>query len=157
MLWRTYEDGADKYSIRLNDRWELSRGTLDVSEAVIIGDRPFLHIAVKEFKSGESTAAFFERHRQELLEQVATFVVFEPGLTKGETDPDTLRNYIHMEYLWQPNEGDCLYHVVEHVFRSRFYPARDKGFVIAGGVCENQQVSFDEQRENILRSFRETE
>ena len=30
------------------------------------------------------------------------------------------RNCIHMEYLWQPSADDCLYHVVEHVYRSRY-------------------------------------
>ena len=114
-----------------------------------------MDITVKDFNSGESLADFFERHRQELLAQAPNYSVLEPGSAKGETK--ALRNYVHMEYLWQPGAGDCLYHVVEHVFRSRYYPVRDYGFIVTAGVCENQQAVYDERRENILSSFEENE
>ena len=114
-----------------------------------------MDITVKDFNSGESLAAFFERHRQELLAQAPDYVAFESGITKGKTI--NLRNYIHMEYLWQPDAGDCLYHVVEHIFRSRYYPLRNYGFAITAGVCENQLAGYDKVRTNILSSFKETE
>ena len=62
-----------------------------------------------------------------------------------------------MEYLWQPSAGDCLYHVVEHVFRSRYYPVRDYGFIITAGVCENDLTTYSEPRRWILESFEENQ
>ena len=114
-----------------------------------------MNISVKDFDSGESLAAFFERHRHELLQAASGYTVFEPGLTKGEVFD--LRNYVHMEYLWQPSAGDCLYHVVEQVFRSRYYPVRDYGFIITAGVCENDLASYSEPRRWILESFEENQ
>ena len=95
----------------------------------------------------------FERHRQELLAGAPNYAIFEPGLTRGETVG--LRNYIHIEYLWQPTSNDCLYHVVEHIFRSWFYPVRDHGFIISAGVCEKDQAFYQKQRIDILASFEE--
>ncbi len=146
--WRDCGNGSFNYTIRCNQNWAQTSGAS-------AGGSPFLDITVKDFNSGESVANFFERHRQELLAQASNYSVFEPGLTKGATV--SLRNYIHMEYLWQPSASDCLYHVVEHVFRSRYYPAKDYGFVITAGVCESQQALYDEQRKNILSSFDEYE
>ena len=83
------------------------------------------------------------------------YAAFEPGATGGQTV--NLRNYVQMEYLWQPGAGDCLYHVVDQVFRSRYYPARDHGFVISAGVCEEQHARYDEVREFMLASFEEYE
>ena len=81
------------------------------------------------------------------------YEVFEPGKTGGQTLAN--RNYIEMEYLWQPSAGDCLYHVVVQVFRSRYYPERDYGFMVAAGVCEDQQTQYEEPRKFMLDSFEE--
>ena len=78
------------------------------------------------------------------------------GNARGETAPDG-RNYIHMEYLWQPSQNDCLYQVVEHTFRSRYYPDRDYGFIVTAGVCEEYEARYGEQRTQILGSFKEYE
>ena len=148
VVWRKHEDGSQKYSIDVNDAWRFTGGTS-------AGGRPFLDIQTKDFASGESTAVFFERHRQELLEAAQNYAVFELGLTRGETVG--LRNYIHLEYLWRPTSNDCLYHVVEHIFRSRFYPVRDHGFIITAGVCENEHTFYQKQRTDVLASFEELE
>ena len=142
-----YEDPVLKYRITYEQAWSLTGGAS-------AGGRPFLDVQVKDFESGDSIARFFERHRQELIDRIPEFSHFDLGLTKAETTRDG-RNYIHMEYLWQPGPNDCLYHVVEHVFRSRFYPARDYGFVISAGFCENEQLLYEERRKYILASFEE--
>ena len=79
--------------------------------------------------------------------------VFDIGRTEGEVIKG--RNYIHMEFLLQPSAGDCIYHVVDHVFRSRFYPAKDYGFIFRVGFCEQDQSLYQEGREHILASFEE--
>ena len=101
-------------------------------------------------------SGFFERHRQELIDAAPDYSLFEPGLTKGETTNEG-RNYVHMEYLWQPGPGDCRYQVEEHIFRSRYYPVRDYGFIITVGICESEQMLYEERRGNILASFEESE
>ena len=137
-----------KYLITCNQNWT-------ATSAASAGGRPFLDIQMKDFKSGESTAGFFERHRQDLIDLRPNYSVFELGLTRGETVKQ--RNYIHMEYLLQPSSDDCIYHVVEHVFRSQFYPVKDYGIIISAGVCENQQQVFNRQRGDILSNFEEVQ
>lgn len=150
-VWRLHDNGSDKYTIRYEQNWSLTSGES-------AGGRPFLHIRTKEFKSGESVADFFERHRQEMIHMAPNYAVFEPGETGGQTVTEPyVRNYVQMEYLWQPGAGDCLYHVVDQVFRSKFYPARDRGFIISAGVCEGQHAQYDEPREFMLASFEEYE
>ena len=83
----------------------------------------------------------------------ANYASVEFGPTRGETVG--LRNYIHLEYLRRPTSDDCIYHVVEHIFRSRFYPVRDHGFIISAGLCENDQAFYQKQRIDILASFEE--
>ena len=117
------------------------------------GGSPFFHVQVKDFQSGESTAAFFERHRGELLQAAPDYTLFEPGLIKGETVDS--RNYVHTEYLWQPKPDDCVYHVVEHVFRSSYYPVKDFGFIVSAGLCELDITAHGQNREHTLRSFEE--
>ncbi len=147
-VWHLYDNTSSKYTIRYEQNWSLTSGES-------AGGRPFLHIRTKDFKSGESVADFFERHRQEMIQMAPNYAAFEPGQTGGQTVNQ--RNYVQMEYLWQPGAGDCLYHVVDQVFRSRFYPARDHGFIISAGVCEDQHAQYDEPREFMLATFEEYE
>ena len=146
LSWRECGDSSYNYELRCNQNWTIT----NVASA---GGTPFLTIQVKDFQSGESFAAFFERHRQDLIDVARNYSVFDLGLTKGETLNS--RNYIHMEYIIQPTSGDCIYHVVEHVYRSVFYPVKDYGFVISAGVCENEEQVYRQQRMNILSGFEE--
>ena len=146
--WRECGDSSFKYTLRCNQNWSNS-------SVFSAGGRPFIEVKVKTFQSGESSASFFERHRGELTESRGDHVVFEIGVSRGETLKS--RNYVHMEYLLQPSAADCIYHVVDHVFRSRFYPVRNSGFIITAGFCEEQTGLYNAQRETILASFEEYE
>ena len=145
-VWLPYDDTSRKFKMTYEQSWTFT-------SAASARGRPFLDVKVKDFQSGESTAGFFERHRQELIDMVPNYSLLELGLTRGETIKG--RNYVHMEYLWQPSSGDCLYQVVDHVFRSRYYPAKDYGFIVTAGFCENQEGLYDESRGYILASFEE--
>ena len=144
--WNEYDNTTHKYTIRYERNWTITSGTS-------ARGRPFLDITVKDFATGESLADFFERHRAELIEMVPNYILFEPGQTGGQTIGN--RNFVQMEYLWQPGPDDCIYDVVSRVFRSRFYPTRDYGFVLSAGMCEDQQALFDEPRNFMLSSFQE--
>ena len=152
-VWLPYDDTSRKFKMTYEQSWTFT-------SAASARGRPFLDVKVKDFQSGESTAGFFERHRQELLDAARNHVYdpsqpfLEPGGT-GSGSIDDLYPYLFMEYLWRPNPSDCLYHVVEHVFRSRFYPVRDYGFIVTAGFCESQQELYDESRGYILASFEE--
>ena len=115
------------------------------------GGRPFLHVAVKDSPQGESLPLFFEGHRQELVNMYRNRDSFDLGETRGEG------NYVHFEYRVRPGVGSCVYHVVEHVLRSRFIPVENHGFVISSGVCEeDRRGSLAAQQERILLSFEES-
>ncbi len=147
-IWRDCGNSSHKYRIQCNQHWIQTDGTS-------AGGRPFLQITVKDFYSGESLGDFFNRHRQSLVRKARDYQLLEMGELYGETING--RNYVHMEYIWQPRANDCLYHVVEHIFRSRYYPARAYGFAITAGVCENDLLTYDAQREDILKGFKEYE
>ena len=145
--WRECGDSSYNYTLTCNQNWTIT----NVKSA---GGRPFLTIQVKDLQSAEIMPAFFERHRKDLIDVATNYPVFDLGLTKGANLNG--RNYIHMEYIIQPNSSDCIYHVVDHVFRSVFFPVENHGFVISAGVCENDEPVYRQQRENILGSFEET-
>ena len=147
-VWQVHEDTSRKYKISYEQVFSFN----SVTSA---GGRPFIEIQTKDYQSGEAIAGFFERHRQEMIDAIPNYSLLELGQARGETIEG--RNYIHQEYLWQPSAGDCIYHVVDHVFRSRFYPARDYGFVFRVGFCEQDQHLYEERRRHILASFGETE
>ena len=115
------------------------------------GGRPFFNVVDKDYRSGESLADFFERYRKELIDNArsGSYSVFEPGRTEGRG------NFIYFQYLMRPGPNDCLYHVVEHIFRSRYYPEKDYGFIVSAGICENEQLMHEERRRFILDSFEE--
>ena len=70
--------------------------------------------------------------------------------------PSTIhtKRYIHTEYRWQPSAIDCVYDVVEHIFRSRNRPV-NYAYIITAGICEHNLDAFSGQRTSILSSFEE--
>ena len=152
-VWRVHEDSVYRYTIQYEQSWVLASGDS-------AGNRPFLHIQVEDFKSGESSDGFFERRRSELLDAARNRIddpslpFFEPGKT-GFGRQKGLYPYISSGYLWRPEDNSCMYHVVEHIFRSWYYPAKRYGFIISVGICEEDLATHDERREIIFSSFEE--
>ena len=62
--------------------------------------------------------------------------------------------FARMEYLWQPEEGDCVWHEVALVSISSDHPNKPFGFVTTGAVCLEVQATYDDERERIIGSFR---
>ena len=138
-----YENSTSKYAI-CKEGWVWS--TMESA-----GSRPFVHVTTKDLNAGEGIGAFFERHRQEVIDLYRNDPSFKLGQAVGEG------NYVHFEFRLQPTSSTCEYHVVEHVFLSRFRPVRNYGIIVSAGICEDQRRTLDAQRERILRSFEETE
>ena len=138
-----YENSTSKYAI-CKEGWVWS--TMESA-----GSGPFVHVTTKNLNADEGIGPFFERYRQEVIDKYRNDPSFKLGQTMGEG------NYVHFEYGLQPGGSSCAYHVVEHVFLSRFRPVRNYGIIVSAGICEDQRRTLDAQRERILRSFEETE
>ena len=138
-----YENSTSKYAI-CKEGWVWS--TMESA-----GSGPFVHVTTKNLNADEGIGPFFERYRQEVIDKYRNDPSFKLGQTMGEG------NYVHFEYGLQPGGSPCAYHVVEHVFLSRFRPVRNYGIIVSAGICEDQRSALDAQRERILRSFEETE
>ena len=151
-IWQECGNTTFKYELKCNQNWAQTT-------APNAGGRPFVYVSVKDFESAEAIPHFFERYRQDAIGIFRTYEVFELGRTEGRTIEvhGTMRNYVLMEYLLKPSPADCLYHVVDHIFRSRFYPDRDYGFIVSAGICESQLSSLSEQRKWIFESLAEYE
>ena len=152
-VWHVHEDSVHRYTIQYEQSWVLANG--DSADS-----RPFLHIEVQDFESGESSDDFFERRRDELLEAARNHI-YDPSLPfiePGETGfgrQKELYPYRSSEYLWRPRENSCMYHVVEHIFRSWYFPAKRNGFIVSVGICEEDLATHRGRRESILSSFEE--
>ena len=146
-VWRDCATEYDVYVIKCNQHWT-EAGT------VFAGTSPFLYIEAKGFMLDESLDDFRQRRHEGLLLAAEDFTVFELLSTREVSTGE--QDYIHAEYRWQPNEWDCVTHVVERVFRSRVLPV-NYGFIVSAGVCEGERPLYDGQRESILSSFKERE
>lgn len=114
------------------------------------GGRPYISITTQYVEDGDERFDFYERYRERRLARAHTYAYYEPLSGRGEG------LYIHREYIWQPQSGDCRFHVVEHAHPSWNAPD-EYGFVISMGVCEADRPMYDIQREAILSSFNELE
>ena len=152
-VWRVHEDSVYRYTIQYEQSWVLASGES-------AGNRPFLHIQVQDFESGETSDSFFQRRRSELLDAAREGIYdpsqpfFEPGKT-GSGRQKGLNPYRSSEYLWRPRDNSCMYHVVEHTFRSWYFPAKRYGFIVSVGICEEDLATHSERRGIILSSFEE--
>ena len=146
-VWRDCATEYDVYVIKCNQHWT-EAGT------VFAGTSPFFYIEAKGFMLDESLDDFRQRRHEGLLLAAEDFTLFELLSTREVSTGE--QDYIHAEYRWQPNEWDCVNHVVERVFRSRHLPV-NYGFIVSAGVCEGERPLYDGQRESILSSFEERE
>ena len=146
-VWRDCATEYDVYVIKCNQLWT-------EAETSFPARSPFFSVEGKGFLLDESLDDFLQRHHEGLLLAAEDFTLFELLSTREVSTRE--QDYTHAEYRWQPNEWDCITHVVERVLRSRHLPI-NYGFIITAGVCESDRPLYDGQRESILSSFRERE
>ena len=148
-----HEDTSFKYKINYEQSWTIADGHS-------AGGRPFLNVTVEKLDPGDSFVAFFERHNSELLDAARNHIFnrglpfLEPGKT-GSGKYDGLYSYRSREYRWQPDPAGCIYHVVERIFRSWYFPDKRFAFIITVGICEDEIPFYSGSREAILESFEE--
>ena len=144
--WRDCESiagGSYRYSIKCNQYWT-------ETEVVYARGRPFFSVAVQGFNREESMDNLHQRHLERLQFSAEDYAVFEHMSTRTESVEQ--RDYLHTEYRWQPGPADCVYDVVEHVFRSRNNP-ENYAFILTAGFCEDSLDPFGWQRASIMSSF----
>ena len=152
-FWRdcTNPSGAAyKYTHKCNQFWSISDGT------AVIG-KPFLHVNVRGLNLDETDEEFIERYKELLIGTKGESPTFELGEQRegALTGRDgTRREYIHLEYTWQPTQFDCRYEVVEHISRSIYQP-EFYVFIFAAGVCDYDSDMIREQGLDILATFQE--
>ena len=139
----TRGDVTHRYAIRHGGSWTLA-------DAPSARGSPYLNITIVEVEAEDRRFDFFERYRSQRLAMASTYADFELVGSGGRG------NYEYREYIWQPQAGDCRYHVVEHAHPS-WYAPNDYGFVISTGICEADLSVYGKQREEILDSFEEYE
>ena len=100
---------------------------------------------------------FIDRYIQGLQDRWNSNPGFKIGDTREETVVDrdgVAREYFHIEYRLESGLPDCVYDIVDHIFRS---PSRPTNFayIITAGLCEDQVPAFSRQRLDIMASFEE--
>ena len=137
-----YGGNIHKYEIRCCGDWGW------MTDAPSAGGRPYINITTQYVEDGDEQFDFYGRYRGQRLAMAHTYAHYEP-LSVGNEGL-----YVHGEYIWQPQSGDCRYHVVEQAHPSLNAPD-EYGYVISMGVCEADRPTYDIQREAILSSFKE--
>jgi hypothetical protein len=135
-----------RYTLKCNQHWT-------ETEATSAAGRPFFNVRVTGFLYEETMEDFYQRHQSSLTEATQDYITFERVSTKEETIGP--RNYIHTEYRWRPGERDCVYDVVERIFRSPNRPV-NYAFILTAGICEGSAEVYGEQRTVILSTFEES-
>ena len=128
----------------------------DPEEVVVspgTGSASYVGISVDDVFSDWSLGEYFEWHRERVARQASNWRLFEQVTPHGEYRDGI--NYVHWEYRRQRTDGDCIESVVSHLYRSRFFPARQKGFAITMSICEGELERYGPVREAVLESFLE--
>ena len=152
-VWRDCSNPSGssyKFTIKCNQFW-------DETGIMSAGTRPFLNVEVKGFYLDEDMPNFIDRYIQGLHDRWNTNPGFELGDTREETVVDrdgVARDYFHIEYRLESGLSDCVYDIVDHIFRSTSRPT-NYAFIITAGLCEDQVPAFGRQRLDIMASFEE--
>ena len=137
-------DVAHRYSILNGGDWFWS------GEATAAEGRPYLNVLVMDVEDGDERFGFAYRERVKRRGSARASAYFKVQDSGGGGE------YIFWEYIWQREEGDCRYHVVDRAYRSWNAP-EDYGFFISTGVCEDDLFVYGRERDEILGSFQEIE
>ena len=140
----TFTHGEDihRYSIRHGGNWAWG------ADAPSANGRPYLKVAIITIEDSDEQFEFAYRERSEKRRDAPTYAHFKTLNSGGGGE------YIYWEYIWQPQEENCRYRVVDRAYHSWNAP-RDYGFFISTGICEDDLPLHDREREKILNSFRE--
>ena len=149
--YRTAEIG---YSIRHPVDWDVSsqRNGEFLRFTSPEGDA-YLEVSVENVFSDWSLGELVDNYRQELGRQARNWESYEQVSATGEYREAV--NYVHLEYRRQEEPGSCVEDVVTHLYRSRFFPAKMRGYAVTMSICDSILQEYSEFRETLLSTFRE--
>ena len=113
----------------------------------------YIEILTEDVLSEWSLGEYVESHRHRVTRRASSWLHYEQVSITGEFRDNT--NYVHWEYTRQKEAGDCIESVVTNLYRSRYFPSRQKGFAVTMSICEEELDRYGPVREAILASFRE--
>ena len=102
-----------------------------------------------------SLGEFVESHRLDMLSRAAGWQFYDEVDIRGEFRGAI--NFIHQEFRRQENADGCVESAVSHMYRSKYFPARLRGFIVTMSICEHSIRTYEAGRGLILESFAEFE
>lgn len=152
---REYRNEKAGYSLEYPVGWRVTQ----VSGGVVVlrssDGAAFIEITDVPISGTASLGQFVESHRTNMLARAAGWRFYDETAIRGEFRGAI--NFIHQEFRRQENAGSCVENAVSHMYRSRYFPARLKGFVVTMSICDHSIRAFGPSRESILESFEEFE
>ena len=100
-----------------------------------------------------SLGEFVDHYRQGLGSQARSWELFNQVSATGEYREST--NYVHLEYRRQQEPDSCVEDVVTHLYRSRYFPAKLRGYAVTMSICDYSLEEYSDTRETVLSGFRE--
>ena len=113
----------------------------------------FIEILTEPISREWSLGDFTEAQRLRVLQRAANWDFYQEVSISGEFRDAT--NFIHQEFRRREDPGNCIENAVSHIYRSRFFPAKLKGFVVTMSICEDSLRTYGPFRESVLSSFEE--
>ena len=113
----------------------------------------YIEVSVEDVFSDWSLGEFVDHYRQGLGSQARSWELFNQVSATGEYREST--NYVHLEYRRQQEPDSCVEDVVTHLYRSRYFPAKLRGYAVTMSICDYSLEEYSDTRETVLSGFRE--
>ncbi len=142
------------YSIRYPLGWDVDTGRND--EIVVFTSQEmdaYIEVSVEDVFSDWSLGELVDNYREGLGRLARTWELFDQVSATGEYREST--NYVELRFRRQREPGSCLEEVVTHLYRSRYFPAKLRGYAVTMSICDNSLKDYSDTRETVLSGFRE--
>ena len=151
--FQTHINEAEEYSIQYPYGWTpVHRGrTSTFIDPAYTGN--LLEITAYDFQPDWSIAHFADSYRSQQLSQIQHWHHYREISATGEFR-NTI-NYVQIIFERQKTADACVEHAVTHLYRSRFFPARLKGFAITMTICKEDMDTLGPKRNVLMTTFAE--
>ena len=148
-----YRNDNVGYSLEYPQGWRVEQETDGVVVITSGDDAAFIEILVEPLSGASSLGEFTEGYRLRQAQRAGNLDLYQEVRIAGEFRGAT--NYILQEFRRKETPSSCVESGVSHIYRSRFFPAREKGFIVTMSICEDSLRNYGSQREWVLSSFQE--
>ena len=113
----------------------------------------YIEVSVEDVFSDWSLGDLIDNCREGLGRLARTWELFDQVSATGEYREST--NYVELRFRRQREPGSCLEEVVTHLYRSRYFPAKLRGYAVTMSICDYSLKDYSDTRETVLSGFRE--